>query len=262
MKKNKIRIKKDDFDSLLSSVGFQFPKTENELSTFEYLHKNFNHKLSGLEIVPQNLLKELKDQELVKHSDLVKKKPQNNYFKRAVLAAKIASELHAEPTFGHVKFQKIVYLCEYKSQMNLTDRYKKKAAGPLDHKFMHSIDKEFMKQKWFNVERTGKFKKFKYTPLNNVEKFQGYYKGYFGKFNENIEYIINLFREEKTIFVELVTTIFACWLEIIEEGEKVTTELITKKLYGWSPEKKKYSQQELDDAIVWMKKNNLTPSHQ
>lgn len=92
------------------------------------------------------------------------------YFRRVVLAAEIASKLHDQPTFGHVKFQKLVYLCEQVSSMNLHSSYSKQAAGPYDRKFMHSIDKEFNKQKWFDVKLENKDGRNKY--LYTWSKFE------------------------------------------------------------------------------------------
>ncbi|OQX75276.1 MAG: hypothetical protein B6D64_11935 [Bacteroidetes bacterium 4484_276] len=98
------------------------------------------------------------------------------YFRRVVLAAEIASKLHNQPTFGHVKFQKLVYLCEQISKMNLHSNYSKQAAGPYDRKFIHSIDSELNRQKWFNIkqETVDGYKKFTYTPSVNLQKAKKY----------------------------------------------------------------------------------------
>ena len=54
--------------------------------------------------------------------------------------------------------------------MDLQDRYAKQAAGPFDNKFMHSIEEDFTRQKWFQVNK--KFENgmtvTKYVPLLNA----------------------------------------------------------------------------------------------
>lgn len=70
-----------------------------------------------------------------------------------MLVAEIASELCKEITFGWIKFQKLVYLCEHAAHMNLESRDSKQADGPFDNKFMHSIEHEFKKQNWLAVEK-------------------------------------------------------------------------------------------------------------
>src|SRR5258708_48928 len=60
------------------------------------------------------------------------KPTKNDYFKRLVLAAEIANQLHYELTFGHVKFVKVYLLCDKICAMNLSSSYERYAAGPLD----------------------------------------------------------------------------------------------------------------------------------
>ena len=184
------------------------------------------------------------------------------YFKRAVLAAGIINELKDERTFGRVKFQKMVYLCENVVHMNLSeDRYKKFAAGPFDTRFMHSINSELKKQKWFDVKmvKDGKYPKPQYFELEKKDNYKEYYNDYFSEYDEAIQRIISLFRTQKTDFVELIATIFFCWKEIIDEKLKITNSLIYNKVYSWSKEKKRFSTEDIDNAIEWMENEKLTP---
>src|SRR5690606_10703308 len=51
----------------------------------------------------------------------------NDYFKKLVLAAEIAYQLYEEPTFGHVKFVKLLYLCNQVCKIKLTVNFGKYA---------------------------------------------------------------------------------------------------------------------------------------
>lgn len=184
------------------------------------------------------------------------------YFKRSVLAAEIVNELKDERTFGRVKFQKMVYLCENVVHMNLSkDRYKKFAAGPFDNRFMHSINKELKEQKWFEVKiiKDGKYSKPQYFELEKKDKYKEYYNEYYSEYDETIHRIISLLRKQKTDFVELIATIFFSWKEIIDEKQKFSNILIYNKVYSWANEKKRFSTNEIDKAIEWMFNENLTP---
>ena len=184
------------------------------------------------------------------------------YFKRSVLAAEIINELKDEKTFGRIKFQKMVYLCENVVHMNLSeDRYKKFAAGPFDNRFMHSINKELKKQKWFDVKiiKDGKYSKPQYFELEKKENYKEYYNNYYSDYDGAIHRIISLLRTKKTDFVELVATIFYCWKESIDEKQKFTNSLIYSKVYSWSKEKSKFTTSEIDRAIEWMENEELTP---
>jgi hypothetical protein len=185
------------------------------------------------------------------------------YFKRAVIAAEIVNKLKDESTFGRVKFQKMVYLCENVVHMKLaTDRYKKFAAGPFDNKFMYSINAEFKKQRWFDVKyiKDGTYKKPIYFDLERKEKYKEYYVRYFSDQNDSIQKVIDLLRKEKTQFAELVATLFFCWKEIIEENQIFSFELICNKFYSWAEEKKRFTEQEIERGIKWMEYHQLTPT--
>lgn len=190
------------------------------------------------------------------------KEKKHAYFKRAVLAAEIVNELKDEPTFGRVKFQKMVYLCENIVHMNLSEhRYRKFAAGPFDNRFMHSIFKEFKNQKWFEVKtiREGIYSKPQYFELENKSKYKDYYNSYFSEYDSAIHRIISLLKFERTDFVELIATIFFIWKEIIDNKQIFEKELIFDRVYSWSKEKIKYTRKDIDHAIKWMEEEKLTP---
>ncbi len=230
----------EDFEKGLMLAGYILPASASEVDEKEALEKY--------------------EQEYEKKNNHTRSK---NYFKRAVLAAEIANQLHAENTFGHVKFQKMVFLCEKVSHLDFNSNYLKKAAGPFDNKFMHTIDREFEKQKWFTVEKINErgFLKYKYTPHTHLENYKQYFNSYYGEITAEIQFIIDIFRKQNTRFVELVATIFACMLELLEKDETLTFDTIKPLFYDWADEKKKFNQSEVKSAINWMYSNNLYPSN-
>ena len=78
----------------------------------------------------------------------VKRQPANIHFKRSVLAAEIVSQLHSEPTFGHVKFEKMIFLVEHLCNVETGSTYYRQAAGPYDNRALRSIDSQMKKQKY------------------------------------------------------------------------------------------------------------------
>lgn len=234
-------------------------KPENINFSFEDFEKGL--MLAGL-ISPANITELEERQSLEAYEKEIKKEKSNLYFKRAVLAAEIASELNSEPTFGRIKFQKLVYLCEHVAKMGLQYRYSKQAAGPFDHKFMHSIEREFKKQNWFEVEKKkeGNFNRSKYIPLPGLDSYKKYYLAYFEGELEDISELINLFRKEKTDKAEIAATLFACYLELQHKKEAWTETQLLEIFYAWSPRKKQYSEMTVRATWVWMKEHNLIPS--
>jgi hypothetical protein len=214
--------------------------------------------LAGL-ISPSNIDELNERNEVEKYEKELHEEKAKLYFKRVVLAAEIASQLHSEPTFGRVKFQKLVYLCEHAANMNLQERYAKQTAGPFDNKFMHSIETELKKQKWFEVQKVfeGNMKRSKYVPLANSDQYKKYYDSYFSRSNYDVQYIIGLFKNLKTDFTEIVATLYACFLEIKNNNEQFSEERLLELFYSWSDKKKRFDKKTVLSAWQWMNDNSL-----
>jgi uncharacterized protein YwgA len=191
-----------------------------------------------------------------------KSSTENTFFKRVTLAAEIASQMHEEPTFGRIKFQKLVYLCEHAAAMELNNRYSKQAAGPFDNKFMHSIEAEFAKNKWFKVEKKqdGKFNRSVYIPLENADDYKKFYNGYFKTHTEKIEYILDLFKKLKTDTTEIAATLYACMIELGEEGTSITEDSLLTKFYDWSEAKGRFDKKDVVSIWSWMLEKQVVPS--
>lgn len=248
-------------DHLLASMGFIFPRTEDELDSFDELYSGYEFEIKDFKIDSEKLIKKnepLDDEGITTFNHENNK---NTYFKRVVLAAEIASQLYNEPTFGNVKFQKLVFLCENIRGININYQYSKQAAGPYDNRFMHSIHSAFEKQKWFKVkrEKVGNMTRYVFVPLEKLNDHKSYYNGYFRKYQDKIQWIIDTFRKERTQIVELIATLYACWIELESRKIPVTDAGLLNLLYTWSEEKQKYSEETALKAIYWMKEIGLIP---
>ncbi len=210
-------------------------------------------------LLPANV-RELKEREAVEQFEKAEaEERKQTYFKRVVLAAEIAAQLRDEPTFGRVKFQKLVYLCEFAAHMNLANRYQKQTAGPFDNKFMHTIAAEFKRNKWFEVQEvvSNNIKRSKYVPLENVDGYKGYYERYFGSTDDSIQHVIQLFRKLDTARTELAATAHACILELAHKNRPVTRQELIDLFYGWSSAKSKFSENDIIGSANWLKENGL-----
>lgn len=259
MGKTGLKEKQEASTATMVRLGYLVPSNEEEFDLFEAQYASYDFKLANLVLDPHELiLSQLNDCISIKNDTAPTIK--HLFFKRVVLAAEIVSQLHVEPTFGHVKFQKLVFLCEQASNLRLEHLYVKQVAGPFDNKFMHTIDTELKKQKWFDVEKvhTSTSYRFKYIPLENYQNHRKYFDNYFSNDSVKIQWLIDTFRKQKTDNVELIATLFACWLEIINQPV-YNEDLLIKKFYDWSDAKKKFRPAQVVEAIQWMKRNELTP---
>lgn len=262
---------KEDLQADMRRFGYLLPTNDEELEEFNKLFGKtkvlFPDHLKrpaflGDKHSPEKVKQSLPAQKSVpvKRQASVKSEKAtttNDYFKKLVLAAEIADQLHEEPTFGHIKFVKIYFLCDQVCNMQFNSAYGKYAAGPLDPKQMHSIDAEFKRRKWFSITKT-KYG-FRYSPAEKLDEYRTYYKGYFRHSNEDIVRILNLFRKQKSDFCEIVATIFYLWKEYLENHKLVNDASLMEGFYAWDEKKKRFSEKDVVNAIIWMNENKITP---
>lgn len=246
----------DHIKKYMNSVGLDFPTNEQELDLFKTINEKTFASINEEEINPYRIIEKIKAS---------KKKTSKSafFFKRVVLAAEITYKCHEQRTFGRVKFQKLLFLCENVSEMDLRTHgnYLKQVAGPFDHKFMHTIHNEFEKQRWFDAEKQMEngYTKWRYSPLEKVLEYKKYYNSYFGEIDEKIQKIITIFLNRTTRETELVATIFSCWQEVLQEKSFFSNEIIISKVYSWAKEKEKFSRREIVEKIGWMRGKGIFP---
>ena len=188
--------------------------------------------------------------------DLFADESMDNDLKLLSLAAEITFQLHTEPTFGHLKLQKLIYLCQQLKHMDLAADFRQHAAGPYDPVMARYLDKEFKNREWFSYDPK---RDLKYKPLSKCNDHRSEFNKYFAKEALDIYELIGLFRTSKSDHIEIVTTLFACWLRLLEKKLPVTEEQLMKDFYAWSEDKKKFSKTEVLNGLVWMKHNSIVP---
>lgn len=172
------------------------------------------------------------------------------------LAAEITFQLHTESTFGHLKLQKLIYLCQRLKHMDLAANFGQHAAGPYDPVMARYLDKEFKDREWFSYDPK---RDLKYKPLSKCNYHRSAFNKYFAKETSDIYALIGLFRTSKSDHIEIVATLFACWLRLLENKQSITEELLLKDFYAWSEEKKRFGKAEVLNSYKWMKIHFITP---
>ncbi len=254
------KTKKKSLSSLLKSTGFLLPTTDEEIEQSESL-------LGATPIIlPESVSNPSIIWDKIKR-DFIAEKPKakvielkkNDYFKKLVLAAEVTDQLHSEPTFGHVKFVKVLYLCQEACDMELSTNYSKHAAGPFDPKYMYTAIAEFKRRGWFNEGKRNNSYGFNFTRGENADEFKGYYPKYFKNQIVSISHIIELLRKKKTSFCEIVATLYFLWKESILNKNDIDDDTLITRFYSWGEEKHKFTISEIKDALVWMKTEQVFP---
>lgn len=182
----------------------------------------------------------------------------NVHFRRSVLAAEIADRLCEEPTFGHVKMEKMLFLTERLCRIDIGSHYHRDAAGPYDNRALRSIDSQLKKQKWFEVRRTEKGNR--YVPMQNRGKHKTYFDKYFSAVLPTFEKIIDTFKTQNTERCEIVATLYSAWEDFLNSNKTFTdADIVNEVLNNWHESKKRISKERWLNAIQWMRENGFAP---
>ncbi|MHA3104293.1 restriction endonuclease subunit S [Acinetobacter sp. ANC 3791] len=227
-------------NALLDSIDRNEPETEDNLIQFE----------KPIETIKQS------KQKSTHQIDLFADEIIEDDIKLVSLAAEITFQLYTEPTFGHLKLQKLIYLCQQLKHMDLAADFKQHAAGPYDPVMARYLDKEFKDREWFNYDSK---RDLKYKPLSKCNDHRLAFNKYFEKETSEIYNLIGLFRTSKSDHIEIVATLFACWLRLLENKQSIAEELLLNEFYAWSEEKKRFSKAEVLNGYKWMKIHSITP---
>ena len=176
----------------------------------------------------------------------------NPYFQRRVLAAYIIDHLKDEPTFGHVKLMKLMYLCEHLAAIETASHYHRDAAGPYDNQMIRSIDSQLKKAQWFDCKRVNN--KYQYTALPKKEEYKSWFTQYYSDKETGIESLLHLFGKEKTEKAEMVATLYEAWRDLKEKKQISSDKVIIHEvLNNWHESKQRISEDRWLKCLQWMK---------
>ncbi len=190
----------------------------------------------------------------------------NIYFMRSVLAAEIVEQMHEHATFGHVKFQKTLFLCERVAGLDLETRYHRAAAGPHDNRLMRSVDGQMKKQKWFRVVprgvgADGKPVGWAYERMEKAGGHREWFEKYWAAARERIQRVIDMLRPLDTRRCEVVATLYSAWEDLLAAGREATDDAIVNEvLTNWHESKQAIPRDTWIRALGWMRKQELQPA--
>lgn len=260
--------------SALSGIEVQVPTVEEQIAIATVL-ADMDADLSVLEsrlaktraikhgmmqelLIGKTRLVDLAEQTPVQKTEPVEKRKANVHFMRSVLAAEIVDQLHQEPTFGHVKFEKMMFLAEHLCQVDTGSHYARKAAGPLDRHALHSIDSQLRKQAWFDVRKENG--RYRYVPLEKRGGHQPYFNRYFATIRTQLSEILDTFRSWETERCEIVATLYAAWNDLLKEKGSVSDDMIVHEvLNNWHESKQRIPEERWLKALGWMREKGYVP---
>jgi len=182
----------------------------------------------------------------------------NVHFLRSVLAAEIVDQLHDQPTFGHVKLEKMMFLTEHLCQVDTGSTYHRKAAGPYDNRALRSIDSQLQKRQWFEARKQEG--RYQYVPLAKRGGHKPYFDRHFSGIVETFEKILDTFKTAKTVQCEIVATLLAAWSDLLREKGTVSDAMIVHEvLHNWHEAKQRIPEDRWLKALGWMREKGFVP---
>lgn len=182
----------------------------------------------------------------------------NIHFLRSVLAAEIIDQLHDQPTFGHVKFEKMMFLTELLCRVDTGSTYHRKAAGPYDNRALRSIDSQLRKQQWFEARKQDG--RYQYVPLAKRGGHQPYFERHFSAIAGQLQKILGAFKTAKTEQCEIVATLLAAWSDLLRERGAASDEMIVHEvLHNWHEAKRRIPKERWLTALGWMRGKGFVP---
>lgn len=180
-----------------------------------------------------------------------------------LVAVEIVGRLSHMPTFGRVKFQKIVYLAEAHAGVHeFAGQYLRAAAGPLDRDLIQRLEAELVSSGEVSIEQTPGVRSPVTYRLKRGQKTRNEQLAIaLGPKNEKLEHILKSVADLDTKGTEAIATLYAVWNDFLIDGAKCTDDAIVSGfLNDWHPEKReKFRAEELHTWLGWMRRNQLVP---
>lgn len=183
------------------------------------------------------------------------------HFLRVLLSAEIVHQLHAEPTFGQTKHQKIFHLCEHIAQIAELDvQYHREAAGPYDNHLIHANEADLKKLKWYE-QYSRKKVGHAYRPLTKAGDHEKYLQRYWPDKLETIRRLIQLMRRWDTEQCEIFSTAYAAWNDLLLWGQEATDDAILHEVLDhWHENKRRIPEARWRKALEWMRREGFVPT--
>jgi len=246
------------FAQIVSTTEALKAQYQQSLQELENLYSSLSQKAFKGELTAkdENMLMAA-EPETSYQAQVKKLKPTNvDYYKRTVLAAEIVWQLHKEPTLGHLKLQKLIYLCQRTADMQLPVNFLKQAMGPYDPQMMRSIDKQLKLKAWFQYKKS---EFLKYVPLNNAGQHQNDFNKFFSEEQHNIQFIIDTFKNKKSDIIEITATLYACLEEMHVKNIIYSKAMLLQMFYKWSERKEDFSEIEVKQVFKAMQSKGIVP---
>jgi hypothetical protein len=183
--------------------------------------------------------------------------------RRLAVVCTLVNRLADDRNFGRTKMAKLFYLVDATQNLNLDTSYQRQAAGPLDARALYDsetgLEALAVKHRYLSVEKAGH--KITYRRGPNLTEALDRARSVLGTSRKAINRMIDLFRKRDTDECEIVATLYASWNDLLLDSKDAgDASIIQEFLSAWHEKKRRFSRQRLQQALEWMKVNDLVPT--
>ncbi len=188
------------------------------------------------------------------------------FFKKVILGSHLIYSFYQEREFGHIKFMKLLYLCEQVGNMDLMTNYSKAAAGPFDKKTLASIERYIEDHNWFKINKepysfNGKtLERTFYTLTSKSTEYRKYYDSFFESDKAKIQKLFQLLEGANSRKCEIVATTFYAWKELMRNSVLINDAVLIRGFFDFHPKKGiNFVEAHVRGELSWMRNNGIYP---
>lgn len=165
-----------------------------------------------------------------------------------------------ENTFGRVKAQKVLQLCESVGAVDLGRRPIKDAAGPNDFRHMLAAEEWAKANGFFEFEKRTSGGGYIFKPLARFDEMYSRALLTIRPVQEPLERSVALIVHMKTEQAELLATVHAAWNNLILDGAEISdAAIIYEARENWHPDKVRFSDSKFHEAIRAIRSKRIMP---
>ncbi len=182
---------------------------------------------------------------------------------RVVLAAEIVYQLHGERTFGRIKLQKVLHLCEHVAALpEIEGQYRRDAAGPHDPALIQRVEAGMKEYEWFEtVPRPDSNRGYAYQPLAKSGGHQSLFSQLWPSQAALIRALIKRMKVWDTDACEIFATTYAAWNDLVIWGQETTNDaILTQILAHWHKRKSRIPRPRWLEEIKEIRARNMIPT--
>ncbi|HZZ91388.1 MAG TPA: DNA methyltransferase [Usitatibacter sp.] len=230
-----------------------------------YGWKDYTAQLADVEILSRLL--DLNQKRSIDLVTMAATPRSNNRFedvlaRRLVLTETVIHRLRDDPNLGRTKLAKVFYLADMRAGLELKMKYYREAAGPLDARALYNprigIEALGRQRDLFYARPDGRAVRYRLGKASTgVDRRAREIFG--GQFDE-ISRVIDLMRPLSTDQSEIVSTLYACWNDLLIDSRSPNDDAIVNEFRTrWHKQKERFAPARLLIALQWMRKNHMTP---